>query len=445
MSVSKVGQGTHKGISVQDLAGIAGDGRARQARSEDAVDGVEPDLVVEPESVEEASDVLALASRSGIAVIPRGAGTKLHWGNRPSRADLIVSTARLNQVLEHASGDLVVRVGAGTPIERLQAELAKSVQRLALDPPEVGATVGGIVAANASGPLRHRFGTVRDVLIGITCVLPNGTVAKSGGKVVKNVAGYDLGKLFTGSLGTLGLLVEAIFRLHPVPAARRTVAVRSIGDPAALGDAVQRILHSSLVPAALEFSWDTEGILVAMFEGIAPGVEAQVKTVVDLMGPFGDVQVFDEEEQRRWWEEWAGRHAQRVLPSSGEGDTIELKIGAVPNVLPHLLRHVLSLQDRSREPAGRGIVSRLTGHAGSGITFVELTGDEDRLMEAIREIRQFALGRGGSAVVRGAPLPIKQAVEVWGPVGDALPLMRRVKEQFDPDGIMSPGRFVGGI
>jgi glycolate oxidase FAD binding subunit len=402
-------------------------------------------LVVEPESIEEAGEVLSLASRAGLAVIPRGAGTKLHWGNPPSRVDLIVGTSRLNRVVEHAAGDLVVRVQAGTPIEKLQTELAKAGQRLALDPPEPGATVGGIVAANASGPLRHRFGTARDLLIGITCVLPNGTVAKSGGKVVKNVAGYDLGKLFTGSLGTLGLLVEAIFRLHPMPAARRTVAIRSIGDPATLGEAVQCILHSSLVPAALEFSWDAEGLLMAMFEGIGPGVQAQVKTAVNVLRPYGDVQVLDEEKQRRWWEEWAGRHSGRPLPETrlpegGKGETVVLKVGVVPTELPHVLRRVLSLRDRAP-----GVVPGLTGHAGSGITFVELTGDEDRLVEAIREIRQFALGRGGSAVVRGAPLQIKQAVEVWGPVGDALPLMRRVKEQFDPDRIVSPGRFVGGI
>jgi len=433
------------GMALQDLKGIVGEERARRGCSEDAVDGVEPDLVVEPQSIEEASEVLMLAHRAGMAVIPRGAGTKLHWGNPPSRVDLTVGTSGLNQVLEHAAGDLVVRVQAGTPIEQLQTELAEAGQRLALDPPEPGATVGGIIAANASGPLRHRFGTARDQLIGITCMLPNGKVAKSGGKVVKNVAGYDLGKLFTGSLGTLGLLVEAIFRLHPVPAARRTVVIRGIGDPATLGDAVQRFLHSSLVPAALEFSWEAEGMLVAMFEGIAPGVEAQAKTAVDLLGPYGDVQVFDEQEQRRWWEEWAGRHSGRPLPETplpegGEGETVVLKVGVVPTELPHVLRRVVSLRDRSP-----GVVPRLTGHAGCGITFVELTGDEQRLVEAIGEIRHFARGRGGSAVVRRAPHQIKQAVEVWGPVGDALPLMRRVKEQFDPDGIMSPGRFVGGI
>jgi glycolate oxidase FAD binding subunit len=167
-----------------------------------------------------------------------------------------------------------------------------------------------------------------------------------------------------------------------------------------------------------------------MFEGIAPGVEAQVKSTVAAMGRHGDVEVFDEE----------GMPLRRPLSSSAEGETVVLKIAAVPSDLPHLLRHVFSLQDRSP-----GLASRLTGHAGSGITFVELTGDKGSLVEAIREIRQFALERGGSAVVRRAPLQVKQAVEVWGPVGDALPLMQRVKAQFDPDGMMSPGRFVGGI
>ena len=241
-----------------DLQEIVGRDFVREAAEGDAIDGVRPRFVVEPGSVEEVSALLRLSHRAGLAVAPRGGGTTLGWGATPRRLDLILSTARLNHVLEHAAGDLVVRAEAGVTLETLQAAVGAAGQRLALNPPEVGATLGGVVAANPSGSLRLRYGTVRDLLIGVTVVLADGTVAKAGGKVVKNVAGYDLCKLFTGSLGTLGVVVETIWRLHPLPAARRTVAI-ALASPEAAGAAVQALLHtpgSPLVLDALELRWE---------------------------------------------------------------------------------------------------------------------------------------------------------------------------------------------
>ncbi len=245
-------------VTLAALQDIAGRDYARGAAEGDAIGGVRPRFVVEPGSVEEVSALLWLAHHAGLAVAPRGGGTTLGWGATPRRLDLILSTARLDRVLEHAAGDLVARAEAGVTLETLQAAAGAAGQRLALDPPDAGATLGGIVAANPSGPLRLRYGTVRDLLIGVTVVLADGTVAKAGGKVVKNVAGYDLCKLFTGSLGTLGIVVETIWRLHPLPAARRTVAV-ALASPEAAGAAVQDLLHapgSSLVLDALELRWE---------------------------------------------------------------------------------------------------------------------------------------------------------------------------------------------
>src|SRR5437763_1191827 len=172
--------------------------------------------VVEPGSVDEVATLLRDASRDGLAVIPRGGGTKLDWGRPPRRADLVLSTVRLDRVLEHAWGDMTATVEAGCTVARLQHALAEHGQRLACDPlwPE-RATIGGILAASDNGPLRARFGALRDLIIGVTLVLADGTVAKSGGKVVKNVAGYDLPKLATGSFGTLAVITQAVFRLHP--------------------------------------------------------------------------------------------------------------------------------------------------------------------------------------------------------------------------------------
>src|SRR5256712_8909022 len=201
-----------------EITAIVGDGNIRPAMTADEVDGVAPVAVVEPGAAEDLAMVLACANRTGLTVIPRGGGTKLDWGNPPRHADLVLSTARLGRVLEHAWGDMTATVQAGCTVAQFQRTLAEHGQRLALDPlwPD-RATVGGILGTNDSGALRTRYGSLRDLIIGITLALPDGTLAKSGGKVVKNVAGYDLPKLATGSFGTLGVITEAVFRLYPLP------------------------------------------------------------------------------------------------------------------------------------------------------------------------------------------------------------------------------------
>ena len=184
----------------------------------DAIDGGSPRWIVEPADQARLAQILADANRAGLKVIPRGGGTKLGWGNPPAGADLVLSTRRLDRVLEHAAADMTATVEAGCTVAALQETLAKQGQRLAIDPLWPGrATVGGILATNDGGMLRAGFGSLRDLIIGITVALPDGTLAKSGGKVVKNVAGYDLPKLFTGSFGTLGVITRATFRLHPLP------------------------------------------------------------------------------------------------------------------------------------------------------------------------------------------------------------------------------------
>src|SRR5258707_14098055 len=198
----------------------------RMAATNDAVADTQTSFVGEPGSEQELGRVLKLANAAGLAVIPRGGGTKLEWGNSPVRADVILSTARLNRVLEHPWADLTVSVEAGCTIAKLQETLAKHGQRLALDPlwPRK-ATIGGVLSTNDGGALRLRFGALRDLIIGVTIALPDGTLASSGGKVVKNVAGYDLPKLVTGALGTLGVITRAVFRLHPLPLNSRSFSV----------------------------------------------------------------------------------------------------------------------------------------------------------------------------------------------------------------------------
>lgn len=419
-------------VSLEDLQEIVGEERAREATSEDAVDGVSLSFVAEPGSVEEMSELMRLASREGLSVGPRGGGTKMHLGNPPRELDLVLSTARMNEVIEHAPGDQVVRVQGGTRLEDLQSQLAGEEQMLGIDPPEEGATVGGIVASNASGPRRLRYGTIRDLIIGIEVVLSDGTVAKAGGKVVKNVAGYDLSKLFTGSLGTLGLIATCNFRLHPRPEAARTVAVE-LPDTVSASEAAQAIVHAQLVPSALELHWSDETrLLTVLFEGITPAVEAQAETADFLLRSFGETRTLSDEE--------ANSLGPLTRPGAPGTEEVSIKIGAPPAELTGILDSVLGTCSR------RDITPRISGHAGTGVTFVALPGnDEEAQAGVIEELREIWVRSGGSVVVPRAPVSLKKRVEVWGPAGDHLGLSRRVKEKFDPRGVLNPGRFVGGI
>jgi glycolate oxidase FAD binding subunit len=410
---------------LEELRSIVGEGHVREAVVEDAVEGVEPSLVVEPGSVEETSELMKLAARENLVVAPRGGGTKMHIGDPPTALDLIVSTARMNEIIEHVPGDQVVRVQAGMGLGELQDQLSGTEQMLAIDPPEEGATIGGIVAANSSGPRRLRYGTIRDLIIGITVVLHDGTVAKAGGKVVKNVAGYDLSKLFTGSLGTLGIIATANFRLHPIPEASRTVAVE-VESPQAAGEAAQAIVHSQIEASAVELHWSEQTrLLTVLVESIPAGVEEKAETASFLLRPFGEVRELSEGEVEH-------------LPVD---DEVAVKIAAPPADLADVLGSVLRAAER------RGLAHpRLTGHAASGVTFVGLSGGEEEAHALfVEEMREIWVRRGGSVTLQRAPLALKNRVGTWDNGGDYVGLIRRVKEKFDPRGGLNPGRFVGGI
>jgi len=421
-------------IPTEELQGIVGEEHVRESSAEDAVDGVRPSIVVEPGTIEETSEVMKLASREGLAVSPRGGGTKIGLGNPPRQVDLILSTTRMDGIIEHVPGDQIVRVQAGLKLQDLQESLAESDQMLGVDPPEEGATIGGIVAANSSGPRRLRYGTVRDLIIGIKVVLADGTVAKAGGKVVKNVAGYDLSKLFTGSLGTLGVIAEANFRLHPIRETARTVFLE-VDDHEKIADVTQELTHSSFsqfVLDALEIRWEGDrGVIAALFEGIEPAVEAQSSVATEVLRSHGETSVLGEEDGEEFWESFARR--------PWDAGDVGLKIGAPPSDLTAVLASVLGAAERA------GVEARLSGHAGTGVTFAGLSGGEDGLVEVVEEVREIRVRRSGSVVVQEAPLIVKERLDAWGAGGDYLGLTRRVKEKFDPGYTMNPGRFLGGI
>ncbi|MBN1528566.1 MAG: FAD-binding oxidoreductase, partial [Thermoleophilaceae bacterium] len=272
---------------------------------------------------------LSAAAADGLSVRVRGGGTKLGWaGVAALEPDVEVSTAALDQLLEHNAGDLTAIVEAGVPIAAAQRSFAEADQMLALDPPDGGATIGGIVASGDSGPLRSRYGGVRDLVVGMNVALSDGTRSKSGGKVIKNVAGYDLAKLFAGSFGTLGAILDIAVRLHPVPPATATALGRS-PDPAALASAAAALTHAPIEHTGLDVRWKGSGALLARFGGATPGPQAE--GAARIMRAAGIEAEIAEDDDRLWD---AQRDGQRARP--GEPDTI-VRVSGVQTDLPALL------------------------------------------------------------------------------------------------------------
>ncbi len=451
----------------------------RPAGPRDAVAGVVPNWVAAPSGTDEASALLAAAAEHDLAVVPRGSGTRVGWGAPPRRCDLIIETQRLNQVLEHAAGDLVVRVQAGVTLGQLAGVLGAAGQQLALDPPPALAsangsaggspTIGGMLATGTAGPRRLRYGTPRDLVIGITVVRPPGTVAKSGGKVVKNVAGYDLGKLYAGSYGTLGLITEAVFRLHPVPAAAMFVTA-GFADTAAASHAVTAAAGTDLAPVAVELDRPGRDGLVrvaVLLEGDPAGVAERSALLRDVLGAG----TASSDSAPPWW--GSARPARLVTGPHGPAEPTVLRISFWAAALPGVLAAIDAAgQDAGLDPA-------VSGSAGAGVLYAALEGDADpaavaRFVAGLRDgLDQARLDQGrldqgrldqsrldqstgqdpaggeappsrASAVVLTAPAAVRDTVDMWGPVS-SLSLMRAVKEQFDPGYLMAPGRFAGGL
>ncbi len=401
---------------------------------DDAVAGVQPQVVVEPGNEKEVSAILTFASREGLKVLPRGGGTQLTLGSAPTGGDIILSTARLNQLVEHAPHDMTATVQAGLTLNDFQTKLAGTQQWLALDAVlKPGATIGGVIATNVSGARRLRFGGVRDQIIGVRVVLSDGTIASGGGKVVKNVAGYDLPKLFTGSLGTLGIIVAATFRIYPQSSASRTV-VLSAPDPAPLCELAVRVINSTLVPTLVDIfgsSVEEQGYTMAVrFEMGEEAAEQQANALIE-MAQNKHAEILRNSEEEQYWTRIATPPA-----STANTTTLTLKASVLPTETIHWLTSLRSLEQKA------GLSTDWRAHAGHGLIFVTLAGDEASLISAVRELRQAATDLRGSLVVTENPAQL--LLDAWGTPA-ALHVMRRLKERFDPTATLNPGRFVGGI
>lgn len=458
---------------------------SREALASQAVEGVVPSAVVAPGSLESLAATVQMASELGYAVIPRGGGTKMDFGHPPSRADIVVSLERLNRIVAHEPADQTATVEAGITMAGLQAGLGKRGQYLPLDPPHGDAgTLGGVLATNASGVLRTSFGTARDLVIGARVVQADGTVVRSGGQVVKNVAGYDLNKMYIGSLGTLGILAEVNLKLQPLPAAGRLL----IGTMAGIGEAAEcafRVMDSEVMPSFLEVASPATRSLLAgagggpeegsgMDDGgagagtnsSAAGNLRDDRNFAVVAGMIGTDETVD----------WQAGECERIFRDSGAAEVIHLdgeaygrvldgmqafpgggllpqgmgpavtcRAGVTPDGVEALFR--LADEGCRRLSIGCGLLSHFaSGHVAFVFyrdgTFRE--SDYDGLASVIEDLRN-ASEEQGVFVVEHAPAALKERVGVWGSSRGNRPIMEMLKNRFDPKGTLNPGRFVDGI
>jgi glycolate oxidase FAD binding subunit len=397
----------------------------RPGTESDAIDGVVPRYVTEPESPEAFAEALAHASRERLQTVIRGGGTKIDWGRPPRVVDLIVSTARLNRLVAHRHGDLTVTVQAGMTLRDLNRALSGQRQWLPLDSAFEAATLGGLVATNDSGPSRYRNGTPRDLVIGITLALTDGRLVKAGGTVVKNVAGYDLGKLVSGSHGTLAGIVDVTFKLVPIPSASSTLMVwyNEPDAPALIRD-VAAIAASQVEPAAFDVTvtaGDAPYRLMMRIATSPSATDAQIAVARALISGGAPTVMTGEQADGIWRTNcaapWRGDAAVRF------------------SWLPARLAQVVALigEIQHLDDVGATMVGRVSG---SGL--LRLSADPRRIVAAVNRIRSSP-DVGNVAVLR-APRDVKEAVDVWGPARDSDKVVRSLKQMFDPAGILNANR-----
>ena len=410
---------------------------------------LQPDLlpigIVTPRTVDQLSAVVAKLHHNRIAMVPMGSGTKLHWGAPVTQPAMFISTEHLDQIVDHAVGDLTVTAQAGTEFQALQSVLQQSGQFLAIDPSclseTIGGsgTIGGIVATGDSGALRHRYNSVRDMVLGIEFVRSDGKIVKAGGRVVKNVAGYDLMKLMTGSYGTLGILTQITMRLYPNQEASQTILLA--GDAEVLQRAIQGILNSGLTPSAMDLL--SAGVMMALSLGLATG--PSMGLLIQFQGLTESVQ----------------EQCDRVL-ELGKSLSLNAQVQATDQILWNQISHLVSspivrdnmisndivckwavrsnqtvstlLQVQAMVP---DVLARF--HVSGGLGQLQLKGGVTRDM--LQKIRSICELNGGFLSILMAPDDLKSKLDIWGFRGNGGSWMRSIRQQFDPFNILSPGRM----
>lgn len=394
-------------------------------------------LTVFPQNEQEVCNILAFAEANRLTVIPEGAGTKKGYGGTIAMADIVLSLQRIRGIVEHSAGDLMLSVKPGTTLADIQRTLARNRQFLPLDAANAeAATIGGIIAANVSGPKRLRYGSARDLVIGLRVVHANGRVMRSGAKVVKNVAGYDLNKLYIGSMGTLGVITELHLKCRPLPACESLIRLESEAGIEPLNEFSRRLLDSQLEPVALEILnpelnlklGGTEAFcLVVGFEDSVRSVEQQEQWVYQHAASLRASQSLRDARAAAWWKRF--NRTDRRLTT--------LKVGSLLTDVPSVLQHAETVTEQFET----SILSH--GSVGIGISKLYLQEeDEAKLIAFLQEMRAFMASREGYVIVENAPLSLRKQVSVWGEKMLNDKLFAGIKQKFDPDHRLNPGRFI---
>ncbi len=405
-----------------------------------------PSHIVFPRTQAELAAVIATANQQQWRLLICGQASKLHWGGLTQQIDLVVCTQFLNHVVAHATGDLTVTVEAGLSLATLQSQLAEFKQYVALDPayPET-ATLGGLIATRDGGSLRHRYGSLRDMCLGITLIRADGQSTKAGGRVVKNVAGYDLMKLMTGAFGTLGVIAEVTLRLYPTPEVSTTVLLS--GSEAEITELTRTLLRSTLTPTAVDLlsasalqtcSIEGELGLAVRFQSLEESVVAQCDRIRQFAPGLSSFTVTADQDTD-FWQQLTHQFWQSPQPS-----VLMCKFGVLPAQAPRLLAQFADYC-RQQQITCLGRI-----HAGSGTGMLRLEhegigNDPTPAVEWVRELRSHCQNAQGFLTVLEAPPTLKRKLDLWGYAGNTLASMQKLKQQFDPYNILNPDRFVGGI
>jgi glycolate oxidase FAD binding subunit len=399
---------------IDELEALAGAGNVSERRREEfAVDSVVPQAIVRPGSYEEVAGVLRYTDAGGLSVIPWGGGTMMGLGNTPRRYDIALCLSRLNAIVEHEPADLTVTCQAGISLDALREKMRESGQLAPLDPALPGsATVGGALAANAFGAYSLAYGTARDFTIGLRVVTADGRITRAGGKVVKNVAGYDLCKLYIGSLGTLGVIVEATFKLRPLARAEQRMTF-PFDSPDAACALANQAYRRGLGVVAMEVRITTGGrwLLAMHFSAMPAAVERSVREVEALAGSSG------------------GPAQEDSVP--GTLQALAVRFNTLPSALPALLTQLAALTK-----------ARLVAYPTLGVARASFAAADGALLQ---QLTQMAANSSATMLIEACPADLKQAIDVFGGPAGSSELMRRLKQEFDPRGTLSPGRFAGKL
>lgn len=409
-----------------------------------SVFGLIPKIIAFPISIEQISEILKFCSKNELSVVPWGNGTKMSYGKKPKKVDVVISLKNLNNILEHSYSDLIATTQCGTRLKNFQTFLRERNQFLPIDPPhtENGATLGGIIAINDSGPSRLKYGTCRELILEVKVVRPDGELIRGGAKVVKNVAGYDLPKLFVGSLGTLGIIVECSFRLFPIPEYSKTY-VTGFSDLEDLKKSLSDLLDANLVLTCLEIANSELSTNIFKAAGLRPihfpytvfikvdnmekAVKDQIQLIEKTLSKKGVEGAVIEKDHKIW-------DYIRNFPYINPENTLVCKASVRISDISKVLNYIQEISENL------DVNIECSARAGNGVIFISIKG-ENKIIAA-NLLRSHINSIQGNLIIIKIPNDIEEEINIWGNLGPSIEIMKRIKMSFDPNNILNPGRLL---